>query len=312
MLLDLDPVTKVIQSPPAQLAAGVVLFGIVWGFFKGVESVLADDTKFEIAVWLVGVEAGKTVEPWPETFAKVFDRVFGTKHLSWKCFGRSALASLCIVAVLLVWIHLTDKSVIAVATSNDWRLLVPFALAFCVLPDYVSLLKTRLLLSYIQRHRRPLATWLLLLLDCYLTAVFAVGILTAGILALIGASSAFLFPDTTSEFGTKLLNGLHELSNVLNREFLGDILLLRPMTDRSVERAMPLFLYPVFFTSIWLWLYAGSGFLLKVARRFDIGFRWFNKKFDIEKKPLSAIGLVAGAIVAIIYWGFALGAHLLK
>ena len=57
-----------------------------------------------------------------------------------------------------------------------------------------------------------------------------------------------------------------------------------------------------FFTSIWLWLYAGSGFILKAARRFDIGFDWFNRKFDIEKKPLQSIGLVAGALVAIVYW----------
>jgi len=61
-------------------------------------------------------------------------------------------------------------------------------------------------------------------------------------------------------------------------------------------------LYPAFFTSIWLWLYAGSGFLLKAARRFDVGFDWFNRKFDIEKKPLQSIGLVAGALVALVYW----------
>jgi hypothetical protein len=28
--------------------------------------------------------------------------------------------------------------------------------------------------------------------------------------------------------------------------------------------------------SLWLWLYAGAGTLLKAARRFDIGFEWFN------------------------------------
>ena len=44
-----------------------------------------------------------------------------------------------------------------------------------------------------------------------------------------------------------------------------------------------LFVFPAFFTSVWLWLYAGSGFLLKAARRFDIGFQWFNRRFDIEK-----------------------------
>ena len=57
-----------------------------------------------------------------------------------------------------------------------------------------------------------------------------------------------------------------------------------------------------FVSSIWLWLYAGSGFLLKAARRFDIGFEWFNRHVDIEKKPLQSIGLVAGALVALVYW----------
>jgi hypothetical protein len=36
--------------------------------------------------------------------------------------------------------------------------------------------------------------------------------------------------------------------------------------------------------------------------RLSIGFEWFNKKCDIEKKPLQSIGLVAGALVAIVYW----------
>jgi hypothetical protein len=61
-------------------------------------------------------------------------------------------------------------------------------------------------------------------------------------------------------------------------------------------------LVPPLVTSIWLWLYAGSGFLLKAARRFDIGFDWFNRHFDIEKHPLQSIGLVAGALVAVVYW----------
>jgi hypothetical protein len=85
----LDNITKLIQSPPGQLAAGGALAGIVWKFFERVEAVLTDDTKLAIAVWLLGVRVGQKVEPWPETFANVFDRVFGTKHLSWKCFSVS-------------------------------------------------------------------------------------------------------------------------------------------------------------------------------------------------------------------------------
>jgi hypothetical protein len=70
------------------------VFSTVWGFSKGVESILTDDTKLEIAIWLVGQKPlGPKVELWPSTLAKVFDRLFGTKYLSWKCFGRSILAS---------------------------------------------------------------------------------------------------------------------------------------------------------------------------------------------------------------------------
>jgi hypothetical protein len=59
---------------------------------------------------------------------------------------------------------------------------------------------------------------------------------------------------------------------------------------------------PLFLGTVWLDLYAVSGGLLKVARRFDTGFDSFNRKFDIEKKPLQSIGLVAGALVAVVYW----------
>jgi hypothetical protein len=33
---------------------------------------------------------------------------------------------------------------------------------------------------------------------------------------------------------------------------------------------------------------------------------WFNRKFDIEKKPQQSIGLVAGALVAIVFWAAAI------
>jgi hypothetical protein len=63
-----------------------------------------------------------------------------------------------------------------------------------------------------------------------------------------------------------------------------------------------LFGYPVFFAFLWFFLYSCSGVLLKAARRFDMGFDWFNRHFDIEKKPLQSIGLVAGVLVAVVYW----------
>ena len=50
----------------------------------------------------------------------------------------------------------------------------------------------------------------------------------------------------------------------------------------------------------WLPLVAGRAIL--AARRLGLGFQWFNSKVDIEHKPLSSIGLVAGAMVAVLWW----------
>src|SRR5580704_11666646 len=99
---DLPSVTTFINSPPGQLVAGAVLAGIVWKFFERVEAHLTDQTRFEIAVWLVGVQIGQKVEPWPETFATILDKVFGKKHLSWRCFLVSALTSYIIVVLLVI------------------------------------------------------------------------------------------------------------------------------------------------------------------------------------------------------------------
>src|ERR1017187_8722190 len=43
--------TDFILKPAAPFAAGIALFGAVWGFFKGVESVLTDDTKHLAGMW---------------------------------------------------------------------------------------------------------------------------------------------------------------------------------------------------------------------------------------------------------------------
>jgi hypothetical protein len=52
--------TKFVNSPGAVLTGGAVLAGIVWKFFERVEAVLTKQTRFEIAVWLVGVKAGNS------------------------------------------------------------------------------------------------------------------------------------------------------------------------------------------------------------------------------------------------------------
>jgi hypothetical protein len=271
----LTTITKLIQSPPGQLAAGGVLAGIVWKFFERVEAVLTDNTKLEIAVWLLGRKKfGPKVQPWPDTFAKLFDRVFGTKHLSMKCFFRSCIASVLTttVSVLFSWFLYEQSKVDSLSLHFRDGFMAN------ILPDYVSLLKARVLIGWMRSMRHGSALLGVIVMDFALTLGWA--LFTALVLIHV------------------LYGGTPDIAGALNVAFNHSFDMLFVM--RRI--GMWYVIYPMFFTSIWLWLYAGSGFILKAARRFDVGFDWFNRHFDIEKKPLQSIGLVAGALVAIVYW----------
>jgi hypothetical protein len=69
------------------------------------------------------------------------------------------------------------------------------------------------------------------------------------------------------------------------------------------RKTWPIWTLPSLLMSGSFLLYAASTYFVRAARRFDFGFNWFNRKFDIENKPLSAIGFVSGVIVACLYWG---------
>ena len=64
-----------------------------------------------------------------------------------------------------------------------------------------------------------------------------------------------------------------------------------------------IFLWTTYLTSIWLWLYVGSGLLLRALS--SVGWRavFLRGYLNIQEKPLSAMGFVAGGLVACAWWG---------
>jgi hypothetical protein len=168
-----------------------------------------------------------------------------------------------------------------------------------VLADYLSLLSTRLTLYVMGRVQNGFVWIALLIANIYLTVYLGIVGMAFG-LFVGGYFLRWLEP----HYYVQALGWQH----VANFAVLLPVqLLLHPILSAHVL-AQQASIFPLvlsgFVTSVWFWLYAGSGFLLKAARRFDVGFDWFNRKVDIEKKPLQAIGLVAGALLAIAYWGF--------
>ena len=74
--------------------------GGLWILFSRAETVASPEAKAAITSWLRNVKPEGTLSNWPSTFADVFDSVFGKKHLSWRCFWRSCIASFLAVSVV--------------------------------------------------------------------------------------------------------------------------------------------------------------------------------------------------------------------
>jgi hypothetical protein len=274
----LTTITNLIQSPPGQLVAGGVLAGIVWKFFGRVESVLTDQTKLEIAVWLVGVT---TSERWRSVMTVYVNAVCGSSIFS----VRSILVTL---ATGVVAFCVPAGSLVSSLSKTTNRLLPAWSSnsAWCV--GFLFLVCISL-------------SWIVLALIDYEARRVRIGL--QEVAKIVGGTVVF-------NFGLLFLLFIIEADSIglagnVNRDSAGYYYLT--LFRRSVRYfpALPVLTAALICTS-WLWLYAGSGFLLKVARRFDFGFDWFNRKFDIEKKPLQSIGLVAGALVAVVYWTWAI------
>jgi len=303
MLVDADAIQKFLNAPPGQLVAGGILAGIVWKFFEKIENILSDQTKFEIAVWLVGIDVERKVHAWPLMFSKLFYKTFGNKLLSWKAVSSSAAATVCTLIAMDVW---NPSQGTRPFIANEIVFFFPIQVITNLVPDFLSVASTRYFLGRLQARTGAVRTVGMLALN--VLVAFLIGWVCFAIMMLVLESSLVMnlfckavLGITRAEIERRLQqNGLSEGAAIF-----------RGMYSEHAMRvgASPTLLASLF-SSTWVWIYAGSGFLIKAAHRFDIGFAFFNRKFDIEKKPLSAIGLVAGAIVALAYWGFAIGARL--
>jgi hypothetical protein len=246
-----DALTDFITSPPHPLATGAVLFGIVSGLFKIVESPLADDTKLKIAVWLLDVK----VAP------KFGDESSVILNLFWAvCGKRSSKKRFIVLFVLTLLDYLPSGLFIATKLETTAKSIVE-SVYFAV-----CLMFTMFILDANEYFLRRPSIFRALLTSMLTVALAAV----TGVVAII------------------LWAGI-SLSKALSSTHLGAVL-------------FRLSIIPLLTISIWMWLPMLAGLVLKAARRFDIGFDWFTGKVDIEKKPLLAIGLVAGALAVLVYW----------
>src|ERR1700679_525881 len=148
----LTSITNMIKSPPGVLVAGLTLGGFVWKAFEKWESVASENDKIQAWMWLANPRTAETGEHWPEIFARMFDRIFGKRHLSWRCFLSSALISF-VMWLLATIYEPSPKHILPFGhqVREGFRASVITLLCGKVLADYLALLATRFTLSLMVR-----------------------------------------------------------------------------------------------------------------------------------------------------------------
>ena len=141
---------------PASVPA--VVFGSVLGVFElGDRLASQQRVKDPLSKWLVSFDVQKA-KAHPEGTQELFERIFGERHFSLKCFVRSAAFSLCAIVFVSIIVLLINPSLFfALLRASPVPvsfLYLPVWIVWAILIDYVSLFKTRIILRILTRFVR--------------------------------------------------------------------------------------------------------------------------------------------------------------
>lgn len=284
-----------LSIPPlfAYIASWASVTGGVWALFERAEKVVRDDVRDAISRWLRNLDPGGALANWPAQFAAVFDRVFGERHLSWRCFGRSCVASFVFVAIVtFLWVALRPTLFTAFIQSarfdKDMFSVLSFVVIVNLIPDYLSLLETRYVIRWMRFSHSTVRVFFLLVFDLAATAVIFLGSLAVFLTFFL------ILGDTGLSIG--------EIAGALT-EFLSTFVgLALPLSVAEPGFASPgIPFYSTFFTSVWVWLYALSGLAVKLTQHLGVGLAFLKRVLDIDNKPLRSIGFVSMMLVTLVY-----------
>ena len=283
----------------ACLGLWLACLGAVWALFSRVEDTTAPEAKKATSRWLMNLRVEGLFSTWPSRFAALFDHVFGERHLSWKCFRRSCLAS--VAAVGVVALAATTWGGLGGAMTSLWSLppgpavvnwagRLLFVAGFNLLADYVSLLETRWIIRVMSRARPATHVGALLLADFVLT----VGVITLCV-SFSTATAALLvhalgLSQRTAGGGWVFEEGFWDH-------------LRRVLTVSEDLMPYGVFIYSTFFTSVWVWAYAVAGLAVKLGGVLGAWGAWVRRVLDIENHPLRSMAMILNAGLTL---GFAL------
>jgi hypothetical protein len=252
---------------------GFTCAGGVYKFMDWCDGTLRSESKKELSNWLTNHPSKIPIH----IFARLIDIVFGPRIWSVRFFLRSCAACLLAVSIVLVlYIRLTNFTPEIIAQVVP---LIGLYALLSVIPTYASIVFSRSVVLAMAAHPAKLRIVALICLDFFLKA--ALGTITIFLASLfLNSQDTLAWSDA---FGAV---------KSFYRDGQGHI----PFQSSNGTRYGLLF-YPVFFTSIWIWLYTLSGVLTMLIARLDATSRVLLSRLDIESHPLRSAGIVLAPVI---------------
>jgi hypothetical protein len=283
--------------------------GSVYGVFELGERWLATQRlKDALSKWLLTFDV-KKAGALPDGTQEIFERIFGERHFSWKCFIRSAAFSIGAMAFISILILLiSPKTAFELINKflqppklppwdlfrnrhGDW-LIFTLWLPWSIIIDYVSLFKTRIILrALIRIHFRKSTDGAAILCVDYIVYVLLFSLGFALLASLwVPLEAGLPIGETLEVFVGSIL---HVIASI--PQFLISSLITITYQVGSIF----ILFWAGFAPSMWLWLYILALFVTRGLLRSERIVTWLRWALDIEKNPFRSIGAVAATLAFI-------------
>lgn len=290
------------------------IFGLTLFAFSLLERSSSPRAKDDFARYLR--EANFAVVPLrlPHTARYIFETVFGKRHLTGFCIYRSVvcsvLAILALTALSVLGDPLSVTSAIDAFNQSNFmvRGMIISILVWSLAMDYLSLLKTRLVIGALDRTQTPHTVPRILLIGA---ADFVVGFCIFVLGVIVGMaigeiiSSAYFFAQCPSCAGhipsleyELLVAIIHTFPNKYANFFPT---LVSYIYSGRLSNIFAILFFASLVPSIWLWLYLASSLLTRVITNSSRPIRFLVYFLDIDHHPIRSVGIVAATLSLVIY-----------
>lgn len=264
---------------------GVAVSALALFFFADRD--VAGHRKALVARWLLPTANGAKVSS-ASAFLSLFEAVFGQKHLTRKCFLRSALAS-CVV-VLAIYFGISAYQGQIRIIGADIASFVIIILLTNIVGDYISLWETRIVLRAAARYGGLGA---FVVLDFIMTVFICMLAMIAAIVVVV----------------PNRIVGIESMLDVIQRSYY-DLFRVFEVGALNLWRE-ELFIFAsfssAFITSVWLWLALAMAPIFRLlAWEHGGGRTLVGRLLSVERAPIAALGYGVALLILVIggaLWG---------